>query len=206
MKPCIAIYLAGTIKKGHESSDKLYWSEVEISLLKECLKDYSVSFLNPAFRSDDLSDSLSVFGRDMLQVAVADIVLVDARGRCGLGVGAEMMWAKSHNLPVLTWSPKDTHYHKTTTTLLNTPVSDWIHPFVFSLSDAVLETLQDGAQWIINHIEGKTREVKDFNEIYNAIEHYMDTQLEADKPMLQLLDADSRLMEKANELRCTFIL
>lgn len=93
MKDPLAIYLAGSIQKGHEKSD-YFWSDSDLSVLKDGLSRYEVSFLNPALRSDDLSDQHSVFGRDMLQVFCSNIVFVDARSRRGLGVGAEMMWAK----------------------------------------------------------------------------------------------------------------
>ncbi len=133
MKEKLAIYLAGTIKKGHEKSDETYWTEEYMDLLRLHLHDFEPSFLNPAFRTDNLSDQLSVFGRDMLQVFCSDIVLVDARDRRGLGVGAEMMWAKFHAIPVIIWAPKGTHYHKNEATILGLPVSKYIHPFVESL-------------------------------------------------------------------------
>lgn len=106
MKSKIAIYLAGSIKKGHEKSDESYWTEEDKIFLKKHLNHYEVSFLNPAFRTDDLSHQRSVFGRDMLQVFSSNIVFVDARDRRGLGVGAEMMWAKVNAIPVVTWAPK----------------------------------------------------------------------------------------------------
>src|SRR5579872_2699636 len=97
----IAIYLAGSIQKGHETND-LYWTRSDLETIEEALSDYNVKFLNPALRSDDLSDQQSVFGRDMLQVYCSDVVFVDARDRRGIGVGAEMMWAKMNQIPVLT--------------------------------------------------------------------------------------------------------
>lgn len=36
-----------------------------------------------------------------------------------LGVGAEMMWAKVHKLPIITLAPKNSHYHISNTTLLD---------------------------------------------------------------------------------------
>jgi hypothetical protein len=98
----IAIYLAGSIKKGHENSDAFYWTEKDMNLIKQNLREHQVCFLNPAFRTDDLTDQFSVFGRDMTQVFSSNFVFVDARDRRGLGVGAEMMWAKLHKIPVIT--------------------------------------------------------------------------------------------------------
>ena len=95
----LAVYLAGSIKKGHEPPTELFWTEVETDELKTALKDFDLSFLNPALRSDDLSIQSSVFGRDMLMVYCSDFVLVDVRQRRGLGVGSEMMWAKINRIP-----------------------------------------------------------------------------------------------------------
>ena len=101
----LSFYLAGSIQKGHEDNAS-EWTTAHIDELKTRLKSYHLCFLNPAHRSDDLTDEKSVFGRDMTQVYLADIVLVDARHRRGLGVGAEMMWAKLHHKPVLIWAPE----------------------------------------------------------------------------------------------------
>src|SRR3990172_3687941 len=101
----VGIYLAGSIKKGHEKLDESYWTDEDIALLKRSLGKYDVAFLNLAFRTDDLTDQLSVFGRDMLQVFSSHIVFVDGRDRRGLGVGAEMMWAKVNRIPLVTWAP-----------------------------------------------------------------------------------------------------
>src|SRR5580704_10722245 len=107
MKTKLAIYLAGSIKKEHEKGDDYYWTERDINLIKQCLPDFEISVLNPASRTDDLSDQLSVFGRDMTQVFSSNFVFVDARAKRGLGVGAEMMWAKLNRIPVVTWAPKE---------------------------------------------------------------------------------------------------
>ena len=105
----IAMYLAGNIEKNHEKESKVFWSEFDREILRDGLAPIQISFLNPALRADDLSDQMAVFGRDMAQVFCSDLVLVDARERRGLGVGAEMMWAKMNTLPVITLSPVDSH-------------------------------------------------------------------------------------------------
>lgn len=90
----VFIYLAGNIKKGHEKADEDYWTDIEMSAIRETLSPIPVVFLNPADRSDDLSDQQSVFGRDLTQVMSSDVIFVDARQRRGLGVGAD--WIKTY--------------------------------------------------------------------------------------------------------------
>ena len=192
----ISIYLAGSIKKGHEKSDDSYWTEEDMLLLKEHLPEYEISFLNPAFRSDDLSDQRSVFGRDMTQVYCSDIVFVDARDRRGLGVGAEMMWAKFHKIPLISLAPKDTHYNKSKTTLLGVAVENWVHPFVESLSDVIVDNLSDGAMWVRKIIREASSEIKDVEYIQSAMQHYRDTQLPHDEPMKALIQSNPKLHKR----------
>lgn len=187
MKEKVAIYLAGSIQKGHEKSDETFWTHDDMSVLKHHLPQFDVSFLNPAFRTDDLSDQLSVFGRDMLQVFSSNVVFVDARDRRGLGVGAEMMWAKLNRIPLIVWAPRNTHYRKDRTTVLGVAVNNFVHPFVESLSDKIVETLEEGARWIQSVKENPNMEIKGIEFIEKTMEHYKATQFANDIPMQELL-------------------
>lgn len=193
MSAKVSIYLAGSIKKGNERTNESYWTEDDMLFLRKHLPEYELSFLNPAFRSDDLSDQRSVFGRDMTQVFCSDIVFVDARDRRGLGVGAEMMWAKFHKIPIVTLAPVDSHYNKSKTTILGITVENWIHPFVESLSDAIVENLSDGAVWMRKFVGVSAPKVKDAEWIQLAMEHYRDSQLPHDEPMQALITANQKL-------------
>lgn len=196
MQAHIAIYLAGSINKGHEKSGESFWTDEDINLLRRNLAKYKVSFLNPAFRTDDLSDQVAVFGRDMLQVFSSNFVFVDARDRRGLGVGAEMMWAKVNQIPVVTWAPKNSHYNKGPTTVLGMPVANYVHPFVESLSDKIVENLEEGAQWIHSVISNPAIEIKGVQYISSAIQHYKNSQLHQDGPMNELLTASTELKQR----------
>lgn len=192
MKQKIAIYLAGTIKKAHERTDDSQWSEDDMHLLKTRLQDHEIAFLNPAFRTDDLNDQMSVYGRDMFQVFCSDIVFVDARERRGLGVGVEMMWAKLNKIPLIIWAPKDSHYNKTNTVILGKPVANYIHPFVISLSDKIVETLDEGAAWI-KSVMNKQIQIKGIEHVQEAMDHYQAHQLENDEPMQNLINSHPHL-------------
>lgn len=195
MKPKVALYLAGSIKKGHENPRESFWTEEDLHCLKENLLDFDVVFLNPAFRSDDLSDQRSVFGRDMLQVYCSHFVFVDARDRRGLGVGAEMMWAKMNKIPVLSWSPQESHYRKEKTTLLGVEVLDFIHPFVEALSDQIVETLEEGALWI-RQVMQQSQNIKGVEYIHSCMEYYQEKQLHRDIPMKEFLMQGDILFKK----------
>ncbi len=201
MNAKISIYLAGSIKKGHEKADESFWTDEDMAFLRKSLPEFEVSFLNPAFRTDNLSDQRSVFGRDMTQVFCSDLVFVDARDRRGLGVGAEMMWAKFHSIPVLTLAPKDTHYHKSKTTILGLAVEDWVHPFVESLSDALVGDLSEGALWIRKFVSANSPKIKGIEDIQSAMRYYRDSQLAYDEPMKALISANQKLHKRIWEAK-----
>lgn len=196
MKPKIAIYLAGSIKKDHEKSEESFWTDEDMDCIKIALYNYEISFLNPAFRTDDLSDQRSVFGRDMLMVFSSNFVFVDARNRRGLGVGAEMMWSKVNKIPLITWAPKNSHYNKDKATILDVPVANFIHPFVESLSDKVVENLEEGAKWIHFVTSNPTVEIKGIQSIGSAMQHYKDSQLHRDRPMRELISSSEELEKR----------
>lgn len=196
MRRKVAIYLAGSIKKGNERSEETYWTDEDMIFIKKALGKFDVSFLNPAFRTDDLSDQFSVFGRDMLQVFSSHFVFVDARDRRGLGVGAEMMWAKVNKIPVLTLAPKNSHYHKENTTVLGVPVKNFIHPFVDSLSDTIVENLSEGCVWMEFVFANPSMEIKGIHHIGSAMQHYKDHQLKHDQPMNELIHLNEELQKR----------
>lgn len=197
----IAIYLAGNIKKEHETQGD-FWSDEEINCLRAHLGEFEVSFLNPAFRTDQLTDSLSVFGRDIVQVYCCDVVFVDARNSRGLGVGAEMMWCKMNGTPLVVWAPMNSHYRKSYTTILDKPVKDYVHPFVASLSDKIVDTLEEGAEWIKTLMNGGSEiQIKGKEQMKRAMEYYLETQLLHDKPMQQLVNSHQALSCRIDQLR-----
>lgn len=198
MKTKIAIYLAGTIKKGHEKTDDSHWTEENMAFLRHKLSEYEILFLNPAFRMDDLSDQQSVFGRDMVQVFSSNFVFVDARERRGLGVGAEMMWAKLNNIPVLTWAPRNSHYNKDAATVLGISVENYTHPFVDCLSDKVVDSLEEGAQWIQEVISSPSVAIKGVEHIGAAMQYYKANQLKHDKPMNDLIFSCTELEKRVH--------
>lgn len=193
-KSHIAFYLAGNIQKGHERESQVFWTDQDKEIIRKGLAPTQVAFMNPAIRADDLNDQKSVFGRDMTQVYCANVVFVDARERRGLGVGAEMMWAKMNQGAVLTLAPKNSHYHKEEVTLLGVTVQNWMHPFVECLSDAVVEDLDQGVAWLKDFVLGK-HTIKGPEQIHEAMRYYHETQLASDTPMREIFEENPRLKE-----------
>lgn len=175
MQKTLPIYLAGNIRKGKEEDHLEVWTEAHQQLLQHLLPRVTLIFLDPACRSDDLSDQVSVFGRDLFQVSSSQLVLVDARSKRGLGVGAEMMFAKVHRVPVAVWLPEESHYKRSHIQLLGKEVTDWIHPFIYNLSDYRAPTLEDAARWIEEELLTGKVAVKGMECTQEAISHFCST-------------------------------
>ena len=201
MTDTLYIYLAGNIKKGKEEEHELAWSEADIQCLRNALPSKTLVFLNPATRSDDLSDQKSVFGRDMFQVFSSTLVLVDARGKRGLGVGAEMMFAKLNQIPVVAWAPNPSHYLRPSLEFLGQNVKDWVHPFVYSLTDYIAPSLEAAAEWIGSKLS-PSFVPKGPESVREAMNHYLSTQLKNDHGMKELVSSYPHFDEVIRSLNC----
>jgi hypothetical protein len=191
----LSIYLAGNIQKGHEKESQIFWSQSDRDAIQKKLSSVDILFLNPSIRKDDLSDQMSVFGRDMTQVYLSDLVFVDARERRGLGLGAEMMWAKIHRIPILTLAPMDSHYRKSKVTLLGEDVENWVHPFVDTLSDAIVTDLNEACAWMDRFLQGNAS-IKDLCSIQSTMQRYKDRRFSNDEPMKKLINKSSSMQKK----------
>ena len=188
------IYLSGSIKKGKsDESRKSYWTESDIKILQDILTTrYELTMMNPAVRSDDLSDAKSTFGRDLLQVHISDIVLVDARDKKGIGIGSEMTYAKTIGIPVLTIVPPESQYNRTNFEYLGQRINNWIHPFIYGLSDYLFDSIEDAANFILNN-DFPLKNIKNRSYFMEAIKYYIDTQLDKDYGMKRIVDEDKEL-------------
>ena len=60
-----------------------------------------------------------------------------------------MMFAVQRGIPVVTWAPADTHYRRSkVANLFGEDLHDWTHPFVFGLSDRVVDDLNEAMAFI----------------------------------------------------------
>ena len=192
----VSMYLAGNIQKSHSTYDEQYWTPKELDAIKQILAPVEVDFLNPAERMDDLANQKSVFGRDMTQVYSADVVFVDARQRRGLGVGAEMMWAKVNNKPLIVWVPEGSYYNQRDVIILGNQVDHFIHPFVENLADAFVDTVEQGANWIKQHIIENTIKPRGIEYIKETMLYYQENYLDVDAPMQKIIQKNDKIKSK----------
>jgi hypothetical protein len=116
-----------------------------------------------------------------------------------------MMFAKMNQIPVVSWLPVESHYHRETIHLLGQHVTSWIHPFVYSLSDYLAPSLEHAAQWILNSFLTGQAKIKGSEIMQEAMQHYLATQLQQDNGMQEIVQKDHYFSDKidhVNEQSC----
>ncbi len=167
------IYLAGKVPKGEEIDNIVDW-RVEYAKVLNSIPNSTI--LSPEDPSLDEAESLLVFGHDCFLVKQADAVLVNATMKLGVGTSQEMLIAKYFNKPVVTVLPKDTHHRRTNLHMHAGVVADWIHPFLFSTSDIVVENVDLAAAWLKGYVSNPLgQQIKGIEIIDLAISQYMKT-------------------------------
>jgi nucleoside 2-deoxyribosyltransferase len=134
------IYLAGKVAKGDEIGRIKDWRSEYVSKLSHFRE---VEFISPEDPSLDESKPLQVFGHDCYQIKEADVVIIDASSKLGVGTAQEMVIAKYFGKYVFSILPKNTHHRRSNLQMYDVLVEDWIHPFIFAMSDGVYETIDE---------------------------------------------------------------
>lgn len=151
------IFLAGKIPKGKEDKDSKNFAESIIPHIK--LK--GAEFIKGEKR--DLDES----GR---HIKNSDIVIVDAREKLGAGTAQEMLIAKYFGKPVITILPKNTHHRRTNFEFVGKVIADWIHPFIYSTSDIIVESEKELESAIAKVTNGKVK-IKNISIIDDSIKY-----------------------------------
>lgn len=196
MAKIVFTYLSGSIRKGDGDHRESFWGEDSIVALRNRLLPLECVILNPSIRGDDLSDFMGAFGHDLFQVLSSDVVLVDARERRGLGVGAEMYFAKTRRIPVISIVPPNSHYHRKDFNLLGQDLTEWVHPFIWGLSDALVTDIADAADAITRITTESDVEIKSAEYCDAAIRHYLETQLHRDVEMRRWIESHEQLQRQ----------
>jgi hypothetical protein len=164
------IYLSGGIKKTADDR-KIVWNKEDMETIRSVLGG-DVKLLDPQ-RNPERADSFAALGCDLNDIREADVIIVDARQKRGVGIGAEMMIAKTMGKPVVAVAPRNSHYRKDVLDYHGRIIENWEHPFVFGLSDKVATTIEEAAQWVKGFLE-EPGKVKDSSVVEKAIEYFLD--------------------------------
>jgi nucleoside 2-deoxyribosyltransferase len=161
------IYLAGSLPKGGEE-EKVFknWRIEYKDILDKFLQ---ADFIFPMTGAVDESDFLLIVGKDSKSIKDSDLVIVNAEERLGAGTSMELVIAKHFKKPVVTVMPKNSYHRRANMTFLGKYfVEDWVHPFVHTFSDFIVENVNE-----IEKIKDQifAAQPKDISIIDQAIEY-----------------------------------
>lgn len=172
----LLLYLSGSIQKGRDDGrpSEAFWSDDDERRLIGGITSAVVQTLNPAKSKLRRSDFYANFGCDLHLVKLADAIIVDARTKKGLGVGAEMMFAEFLGTPVITICPRTSPYRQDyLPDVFGEDVTDWVHPFVYGLSDFIVDSVDEVATLINelgeNGLERKRPQIGAAIDYYNRV-------------------------------------
>ncbi|MBW2977402.1 hypothetical protein KY331_01010 [Candidatus Woesearchaeota archaeon] len=167
----LRIFLAGSIPKGDDKRKE--WKDWKTNYIEKLSTIKEIEFADP----DDWRDEtkpLILFGHDVNMVKTSDIIIVNAEKKLGVGTSQEMVIAKYFSKPVITILPKDTHHRRSNVVFDKTLIKDWIHPFVFTISDLVVEDISEAIDWIKEYQKDpKSKKIKDISIIDESINSYL---------------------------------
>ncbi|MBT4857587.1 hypothetical protein HON49_00320 [archaeon] len=135
------IYLAGKVPKGDKDEKSFVnWREVYSDILKNI---FDAEFIDPYGDHVDEADYFSVFGKDCKHIKESDIIIINAEKKLGVGTAHEMLIAKYFSKPVITVLPKETPHRRKNIVFFGKLIEDWIHPFIHSVSDFIVEDVNE---------------------------------------------------------------
>jgi hypothetical protein len=160
------IYLAGSVPKGDQATKEYQdWRHHYTEVLA---KYFDAEYITPKAGEVDERDALLVVGKDSRSIKISDLVVVFAEEKIGAGTAMELVIAKHFKKPVVTVLPKDTHHRRSNVVFNGEVIEDWIHPFIVTFSDYVLDSIEDIAS-IKDQIFNKP--IKDISIIDQAVAH-----------------------------------
>jgi hypothetical protein len=164
------IYLAGAVPKGDtEALDFIDWRKVYTEEISQYVDNVELFDPNIFFTLE--GDSKGVAGADCWNIQQSDLVLVNAEEKIGAGTAMEFVVAKYFSKPIITILPKDTHHRRSNLEFEGRIVKDWIHPFIDTFSDVIIEDVKE----IKEALEKiKSSKVKTISIIDDSIEYAKD--------------------------------
>lgn len=161
------IYLAGSVPKGDkDAKDFIDWRKRYIEIISQTIKN--VELFDPNVFAVLEGDSLALTGADCGYIQQSDLVVVNAEEKLGAGTAMELVVAKYFNKPVITVLPKATHHRRSNLKFEGRLVKDWIHPFIDTFSDIVIEKPSEIKQALK---ELKKKKIKTIKVIDEAVEY-----------------------------------
>lgn len=170
----VRIYLCGSVKKGLTDNrpEEEFWAPRDEEAIANAL-DRPVELLNPSKTQIRRSDYFVNFGCDIFLIQSSDLLFADLRSEKGIGVGAELMFARQAAIPVITWLPPDSHYRRDLTDVFGEDLHNWVHPFAYALSDYIEDSLDAVCERAKSILAGEVEPIMRNKEIKRATETFL---------------------------------
>ncbi len=168
----LKICLLGSIPKGDDARNT--WKDWKVEYKEKLSKIPDVEFIDGDIWRDE-TKPMQLVGHDAYLVKTADIIIVNCKEKLGAGTAQEIVIAKYYARPVITILPKGTHHRRTNIVFDGKLIDDWVHPFILTLSDLVVENVDDCVGWLNEFSKNpKSKNIKDISIIDEAIDSYLD--------------------------------
>ena len=171
----IKVYVAGKVSQ-NSSFGTSFWREDFCKELEE-KSGMKIINLDPTSRKNMPFDSEMVFGRDSFMIKNSDLVIANLTDDISIGGSQEMLIAKYFKKPLLGIAPKGGKFVNKNYNDFGRTV-DFVHPFVFVPCDAIVNDMDQAAEWIKNELHMITP--KGLECIEKSMEHYTDSYFEKD--------------------------
>jgi len=164
------IYLAGFVPKGDkEAKIHIDWRSEFINHLTKIV---DAEFIDPRDRGRanfDEGDPFAVFALDCKRVRQSDLILVNGDS-LSVGGAQEILIAKYFKKPVIVVLPKNTVHRRTNLNFGNKVIEDWIHPFIHSTCDLMVESIEELTAQDLKKVFKNPKTIKLIDEAVNACE------------------------------------
>jgi hypothetical protein len=169
------VYLSCTIRKGPTDmrAPDFFCGEEEVKRLLAPVTSSHVTLLDPAKSGCRRNDMYANYGCDLYMISISNIVVVDARTEKGVGVGAELMYARELGIPVVAVCPPESNYRRSLVEdVCGENLRDWVHPFIYSLSSIIVDDF-DAAGNVLEAIAGGHFSLPAAADPNSAVSHYL---------------------------------
>lgn len=109
------------------------------------LNTSQIAVIDPAENNIPATDPEARFKFCLREIEGSDVLVVDASNRLGIGVGAEMMFAKIRKMQIFVICPDQSYYRKHISMIEDS----WIHPFIHGLSSKVFLSFDECARELV---------------------------------------------------------
>jgi len=171
----LKIYIAGKVSPSSSVGDRHDWRDDFCEKLTK-LSGFKINNLDPMKKQDDFNldenDSKLVFGRDCFMIKSADLIIVNLTNDISVGGSQEMLIAKYYQKPLIGIALKEGKFFKSEKDILGKTYKNWVHPFVSVSCDAVVEDLNEAADFIKNFFSKPDNIVKNISVIDESLIYY----------------------------------